>query len=167
MLTILRDRGWIVTDAKTIRSIPDSIVKRYPTLPSEVVAAICSADSCVSSDDKSWLLCLPDFTEESESAFRWNEFELMSLEAAADDADWSERIKAFWDCHFPIWMSVEDGYRFAAVDLTPDRHGTIVFGREPEFEETEIIARSYSEFVAKIGTSTNNPMDRSGGSAAS
>ena len=88
LLGTLRECGWIVTDAKTIRPLPSSIIKRYPSLPSEVIAAICSADSCVASDDKSWLLCLPDFSEESESAFRWNEFELMSLEAAAGDDAW-------------------------------------------------------------------------------
>ncbi len=166
LLGTLRDCGWIVTNAKTIRSLPSSIIKRYPSLPSEVIAAICSADSCVASDDKSWLLCLPDFSEESDSAFRWNKFELMSLEAAAGDDAWLATIKTFWDLHFPIWMSVADGYEFAAVDLTSDRHGTIVFGREPDFEETELVARCYAEFVAKLGR-TNNPINPSGGSGVS
>lgn len=86
----------------------------------------------------------------------------MSLEAADGDDEWLANIKTFWDLHFPIWMSIADGYEFAAVDLTSNRHGTIVFGREPEFEETELVARSYADFVAKL-RSTNNPMNPSGG----
>jgi hypothetical protein len=46
----------------------------------------------------------------------------------------------------PIALSMADGYSYYA--LRQDQ--TVVFGREPEFEETEFIANSYTEFLQKL-----------------
>ena len=41
---------------------------------------------------------------------------------------------------------MRDGYSFFAIDLENDC-GNIVKGEEPEFEETEIVASSFYEFL--------------------
>ena len=72
---------------------------------------------CVNPDETIWLLCEGDFRQESEDSFRWNEFEIMSLQAAAEenDVEWQNDIKAFWDKHLPICLSVRDGYEYYAI----------------------------------------------------
>ncbi len=74
------------------------------------------------------------------------EFEELSLEVAEGDDEWKEEIKRWWDKKLPIIISVRDGYSFFAIDLENDC-GNIVKGEEPEFEETEIVASSFYEFL--------------------
>ncbi|MED4531270.1 hypothetical protein [Metabacillus fastidiosus] len=72
-------------------------------------------------------------------ALKWNEFELISLEAAGGDNKWKSDITLWWDKYLPIVMSVDGSYSFYAIDLTNDI-GAIVHGYEPEFEEVEKVA---------------------------
>ncbi len=102
------------------------------------------------SDEKLWLLTVQDFCGETNSMFAWNEWELQSIEAAEDDDDWIKQIRSFWDRHLPLAHSVEDGYAYFA--LKPDH--SIVFGREPEFEETEPVAAIFSQFLEGLADGT-------------
>jgi hypothetical protein len=79
----------------------------------------------------------------AQSVYRWNELELQSLEGARRDPSWQQDIQTFWDEHFPIALSIEDGYSYHA--LRSD--GTVVTGREPEYEEADKVAQSYAEFL--------------------
>jgi len=100
----------------------------------------------VSADDTCWLLTVQDYAGRSDSAFAWNEWELCSLDAAAEDLEWINQIKSFWDRHLPIAISVSGGYSYYALK----EDGTVVSGIEPDFEETSFVASSYAEFIAHL-----------------
>ncbi|MCM1100467.1 MAG: hypothetical protein NC079_01780 [Clostridium sp.] len=95
------------------------------------------------------MLCAEDFNRESEDAFQWNEFEMMSLQAAVDedDEEWQKDIRAFWDKHLPICLSVRDGYSYYAIRIND---GHVVCGYEPEFEETTDMADSFYGFAEMV-----------------
>jgi Uma2 family endonuclease len=59
-------------------------------------------DHCANKDETAWFLCENDFNGVSDSAYRWNEFETQSLEAAEGDELWKTQILDFWRYHFPI-----------------------------------------------------------------
>ena len=80
-------------------------------------------------------------------AWQWNEWELLSLEAAGNDAAWKDEIRKFWDGHLPVFLSLESGYAYYAISI---KEGSIVYGSEPEFEECKIVADSYEDFMKKI-----------------
>ena len=82
-----------------------------------------------------------------DSAFRWNEFELISLEAASGDEKWQADIREFWDNYLPIVMSVAGDYHYYAIGI---KTGEIFDGWAPEFEAPEIVAPNFTGFIEKI-----------------
>ena len=87
----LKAKGWTVTEAKHHAArLPIHVTERYKRIPDELLDVLSGIEECVAPDEKAWLLCQPDFEETSDSAFKWNGFELLSLEAADDD----EELKA-------------------------------------------------------------------------
>ena len=62
-------------------------------------------------------------------AWQWNEWELLSLKAAENDAAWKDEIRKFWDGHSPVFLSLEGGYAYYAISI---KEGSIVYGSEPE-----------------------------------
>jgi hypothetical protein len=46
----------------------------------------------------------------------------------------------------PVALSVADGYAYYALR----EDGFVIFGREPEFEETEFFADSFAAFLEKL-----------------
>jgi hypothetical protein len=81
-----------------------------------------------------------------EDGFRGDDFERLSLEAAGDDAAWCADVAAFWDAHVPLFQSVHDGYQYFALVLDGPARGSVVHGREPEFEATAHVAPSLDAF---------------------
>ena len=73
--------------------------------------------------------------------------EMLGLEAAENDAAWKDEIKKFWDRHLPVFLSLEGGYAYYAISI---KEGSIVYGSEPEFEECQIVADSFENFMEKI-----------------
>ena len=69
------------------------------------------------------------------------------MEHSKGDLTWSVEIKQFWDCNMPIALSVDDGYAYFAMRAD----GQIVHGREPEYEDVEVFATSFSDFLKRIG----------------
>ena len=69
-------------------------------------------------DETGWFLCIDDFNGTSDSAYTWNEFEQISLQAAEDshDEEWKRSIIQFWDDHLPIFLSVRSGYAYYAIN---------------------------------------------------
>ena len=102
-----------------------------------------------SDDEKTWFLCQNEYNNISDLAFKWNEFEKLSLEVAEDDKELKKDIKQWWDKKLPIIISVKDGYTFFAIDLE-NNSGEIVRGEEPEFEETKVVANSFFEFLDMV-----------------
>lgn len=120
--------------------------ERYSNFNDEYSEFLKCFTEVISNDEKTWFLCQNEYNNMSDMAFKWNEFEELSLEVAEDDEEWKKDIKQWWDKKVPIIMSVRDGYTFFAIDLE-NNSGEIVRGEEPEFEETEVVANSFFEFL--------------------
>lgn len=143
------DHGWKVQRYTTDAAIPAVITSRYGKLPEECLCFLRKTALLVTPDETGWFNCKSDFEGSSDSAFKWNELEVMSLQAAGSDESWKQRIRQFWDKHLPIFMSVKGGYSFYALDTS---NGTVEYGYEPEFEEVESVASSFLEFLELIMT---------------
>ena len=158
VLSVLRQSGWKVTaspDAEFI--LPDEISQRYPSVPREILAFLSCLQLCTNPDETAWFLTRSDFEGAGGSAFRWNEFECMSLDAADGDPQWQSDIRSFWDSHFPFMLSVKSGYAYFAVCLTPEKLGTVVSGCEPEFEEASEVSTSFAEFQEVLCQAVQTP----------
>src|SRR6185369_17380775 len=95
--------------------LPATIAARYPRLPNPLVEFLSGLARCVDSSQTTWFLCQCDYEGKSDSAFRWNEWEQLSLDAARGDGGYISAICAFWDSHFPFLFSVHSGYAYHAV----------------------------------------------------
>lgn len=147
-LNMLRRDGWKIEESTDpMFELPGHLRERYPSLPSDLCDFLAGLESCRDSTETRWFLCKPDFYGNSGSAFRWNEFELQSLEAAGRDAQERSRIDIFWMTHFPFFLSVAGEYAFFACRLEPEEYGEIVHGREPEYEEATVVAPSFESFL--------------------
>jgi hypothetical protein len=139
--------GWRVVVAPAPQRLPGSLSARYPWMPAEWAAWAAGATSATAADEKTWLLTAADFAGTADSAFAWNEWERLSLDAACDDRDEQRRIRQFWDAHLPVLTSVRSGYAFAALERGSLR---VVVGREPEFEAVSPICASFADLIARI-----------------
>lgn len=129
--------------------LKDNIVSRYKCIPDTYIELLKRVKQLISPNEKTWFLCEDEYNNNSDIAFKWNEFELLSLEVAEDDEEWKSEIISWWDEKLPIVMSVDGGYSFYAIDLS-DNKGAIVRGYEPEFEEVEEVASNIEEFLELI-----------------
>ncbi len=127
----------------------NKVLNEYKNLPEGFVSLLEEYNNISSKDDTTWFICGKDYLDESDDAFRWNEFELMSLEATDGDEEWKHKIQAWWKEKLPFIMSVKGGYSYYAIDLE-DNEGTIIFGREPEFEDAIIVAKDFDDFIDKL-----------------
>ena len=147
-LTYMKERGWVVElNEKRENFLPQVIEERYINLPQQWLDFISAVKSLANGDDTSWFLCIDDFDVQKEHSFRWNEWEIISLESAEGDMEWESEIKEFWNIHLPIIMSVKDGYSYYAISM---ENGSVVYGSEPEFEECKIVANSFEDFLLQI-----------------
>ena len=69
----------------------------------------------------------------------------MSLER--DDPDAQKQVRGFWDFHFPFMLAVHSDYDYLAVSLDERFYGQVVHGCGPAFEETSLVAPSFSLFL--------------------
>ncbi|MBP1994679.1 SMI1/KNR4 family protein [Paenibacillus eucommiae] len=144
------ENGWDITKKSGFQlNLNSSIISRYKGIPNEYLDFLSVVEKCITPNEKTWFICEDEFNNSSDIAFKWNEYELLSLEAAMDDYIWKSEITTWWDNHLPIVMSVDGGYSFYAIDLTNDR-GAIVRGYEPEFEEVEKVASTLEQFFELI-----------------
>ncbi len=146
----LRAQGWhAVLNEGTELKLNEDFTGRYPDIVDEYKEFLRVYQEAVSADETTWFLCCDDYNGTSESAFKWNEFETLSLEAAGEDREWQKKIRQWWDKTLPIIISVRDGYSFYAIDLEGGS-GRIVRGEEPEFEEAEVVADSFFDFLDMV-----------------
>lgn len=144
----MKESGWEVElfeDENTYLS--NIITARYTNIPKQWLEFIKTVKCMMNAEETIWFLCANDYEIQSEDAFQWNEWEKLSLESADGDTEWESRIKAFWDDHLPIIMSVKGGYFYYAVSM---KDGAVVRGAESEFEECEAAAASFTEFTEKV-----------------
>lgn len=144
----MKENGWEVElYEEPNMHLSNSITTRYTNIPKEWLEFIKTVKSMMNAEETVWFLCADDYEMQSEDAFQWNEWERISLESAMGDNEWESRIRAFWDEHLPIIMSVKGGYSYYAVSM---KDGMVVRGAEPEFEECEAVAASFTEFAEKV-----------------
>jgi hypothetical protein len=153
----LREQGWTVEDrvGQAFR-LPTATAARYPRLPDSLVEFLSGLTQCVDGSQTTWFLCQSDYEGTSGAAFRWDEWEQLSLDAARGDAKLITEIRAFWDCHFPFLFSVHSGYAYHAVCTADDRFGKVVEGYEPEFEEALPVADSFESFMTAFLNAKRN-----------
>jgi hypothetical protein len=147
----LRKKGWIVSErvAQPLR-LPPEIAARHPKVPISLADFLGSVSACENASHTEWFLCEADYAGTSGSAFRWDEWERMSLEAAGDDSRLAAHVRAFWDAYLPFMLSVRDGYAYYAVRTVADGFGRVVMGREPEFENASVMAESFEGFLDSL-----------------
>jgi hypothetical protein len=143
-VTNLKRAGWTVKLHREAHALPVEVKARYAWLPEDVERFLGGVEAIVSPEEKAWLLGYSDYAGSSSSAFAWDEFERLSLNAADQDLEWVSRIRQFWDFHFPVMLSVKSGYAYFAI-RRPDL--CIVGGEEPEFEEAKSVAASFHQFL--------------------
>ena len=145
----LQKQGWTVeAQAETAFLLLPVIAARYPRLPDSLVDFLSGLSLCADVTKTTWFLCQRDYDGRGDSAFRWDEWEQLSLSAANGQPELVTEIRSFWDTHFPFMFSVRSGYAYHAVCTSEDEFGKIVKGCEPEFEEVSQVAGSFDEFLS-------------------
>lgn len=143
-----KENGWTVDESAEVQTLPAAAAERYSNLPASWYEFAEHLKNCADAGDTVWFLTMDSYFPKDENEWQYNEFERISLEAAGDDDEtWTEQIQNFWNGHFPIVMSVRNGYEYYAIRISD---GSVVFGAEPEFEETEVAAESFEDFLQKV-----------------
>ena len=158
LLRALQARGWrtqYITSREPLLA-PD-VQQRYPRVPVELTGFLQTLESCTNAEENVWFLCREDCRRSDAQSFRWNEFELMCLEAA--DNSERERVRGFCDRHFPFMLCVHSDYDYLAVSRDEQSYGEIVHGFGPAFEETTSVARSFTEFLTMLRVTAEGRRD--------
>lgn len=145
-LEYMRTQGW-KPKIRPNPPFPKWITDRYHNLPDLWCQFTATVSELFSGDETTWFLCAEDYDTRLDHVWHWNEWEQLSLQSAEGDEVWTGEIKAFWDQHLPIVMSVRDGYAYYAISM---EDGSVVYGAEPEFEECKQVAGSFEEFLKRI-----------------
>src|SRR5512147_1918169 len=81
LLAALRERGWrIQPGASREPLLPPLVRQRYPRVPTELTRFLESLELCTNAAENVWFLCRADYQLTEGPGFRWNEFELITLE---------------------------------------------------------------------------------------
>lgn len=145
-LTHMRTQGCTV-ETGPVPPLPPWIIERYHNLPTLWLQFVGTVSELFSPDETAWFLCAEDYDTRLDHAWRWDEWEQLSLQSAEGDREWTDQISDFWDKHLPIVLSVRDSYAYYAISMTD---GCVVYGCEPEFEECRVVAGSFAEFLEHI-----------------
>lgn len=136
------ENGWDVVEVEEKADLPDHIKERY-IIPETWYDFIAKFRLCQNRDFTKWFLTPLDYKNDRNEGFRWNEYEMQSLEWCDGDA----QIIAFWNTHLPIFRSVEGEYSYYAIDTA---NGNVVYGCEPEYEDATIVADDFNAFIGQI-----------------
>jgi len=139
--------GWKISFRNNSETnLPQNIIERY-IIPEEYKAFLTIVEKCINSEGNMWFFCNNDYLRNEENSFRYNEFEIISLDAADGDDELINGIKNYWNEHLPIIFNVNGEYEYYAINIEDQK---IVYGFEPEFEESIIVANNFIEFMDKI-----------------
>jgi mRNA degradation ribonuclease J1/J2 len=147
-----KNNHWnVVVENNSMKNLPENVLARY-NIPDEYKTFLENIKTCTNSEENVWFLCIDDYSEKPEGSFRWNEFEIISLEAADGDAELINAIENYWNKHLPILFNVKGEYEYYAINT---ENKNIVYGYEPEFEESETVADNFGELLDKIMNNEN------------
>ncbi|MFJ1301868.1 hypothetical protein ACILG0_18025 [Pseudomonadota bacterium AL_CKDN230030165-1A_HGKHYDSX7] len=138
----LASRGWVVSRVNAEAGACAGL----PATTPEHAAFLSLFAQLSSADDTRWFLGAADYAGSVDSAFAWDAFQQLSLDAAMSDED-RRGVQAFWDRHLPIFMSVDGEYAFLALDR---ESGRVVHGIEPEFEAVSVVAPSLEDLFEDV-----------------
>ena len=139
--------NWKIRVTDEIFTLPNTVTERY-SVSNDWLDFIKGIEICTNNEQNKWFITISDYsTKYDENSWNWNDFEIMSLNAAEDDLEWQDEIKEFWNTHFPIFIDVEGDYSYYAIDTDS---GEIVQGYEPDFEDCFTVAETFEEFISKI-----------------
>ncbi|MCP4601337.1 MAG: SMI1/KNR4 family protein [Proteobacteria bacterium] len=158
--------GWKLEVEPSPLDLPKSILARYPALPEAINDFICSLKLLANPSETAWFLTGADFNGQSESAFAWDEFERLSVEAADGDPQLLSEIHEFWDGHIPLMLSVKTGYSYFALRVRGQDSGCVVHGFEPEFEDAAAESDSFEGFLSILAQATKGELGDSAITAA-
>lgn len=147
-LDALRSRGWTVSIGENAPLLTYAQQARYPSAPAQFTAFLGGILACHSPREQCWLYGPREYRVSDPKQFRWNECELMSLEAHDDDAAGAGAVRAFWDRHIPFMMAAHSDYDYLALRLGPQPG--VVHGFAPEFEEPSLISDSFEAFLEQL-----------------
>lgn len=149
-IDFLEQKKWVFkksTGIYNIKELNQYAKGRLQYLESSFFYFLNSYDVLANDTDDVWFIPLKSYSLDflNDDEFTWNEFENQSLEYADSDEE-KTKISSFWKNHLPFIYSVKDGYAYIAIILKGENKGKIVFGREPEYEDVEIISNSFKDF---------------------
>lgn len=148
-MDFLVSKGWLLIakddsgDLERV-AIADNITGA--PIPTSYLEFLKKFKSLSNADESRWFISAEEFSGNSDSAFSWDEFEKMSLDAAMTDRD-AEDVRTFWGRHLPIMMAVDGDYQYIALDR---RSGAVVHGVEPDFESVSNLADSFDGFMVAV-----------------
>ena len=121
--------------------LPNTVKNRY-NIPEQWYNFICKLQICENQTATKWFLTPNDY-QPHEDGFRWNEFEIQSLEYGDNEND----ITSYWNNNLPIIMSVDGEYSYYAINI---ESGNVVIGYEPEYEDSSVVAEDFNTFINKV-----------------
>ncbi|OYD61061.1 hypothetical protein [Rhodococcus sp. OK302] len=124
-------------------------LSRYEAITPDFLTWWTSFARLSSADETVWFLSASDYVGADGDVFAWNEFELISLDAA-ETAEEASAVVRFWDRHLPILLSVRNGYSFLALVTAGAGAGSVVHGEEPEFEESVPFTASFGHLLETL-----------------
>jgi hypothetical protein len=141
----LHAHGW-ECDGSIVHEPGWPLAGRYGFMSNDYVNFLSSFASLVRSDQGAWFLSKDDYLGKSGSAHRWNQVEVDCLSGSNNDLTWQAEIRSFWDKHCPIGLQVVGRYSYVAIR----QDAVVVIGAEPEYENTNELAPSFSEFLLDV-----------------
>jgi hypothetical protein len=118
-------------------------------IPDWILDFCCSFDVLCSPDDTFWFLSYADYLGLSDTAFKWNEFELIDSECAINDSQ-RVSVREFWRSYFPLAMCVRDDHSYIAVGINADNAGKFYLGENSDQTEISLLANNINDFVELV-----------------
>ena len=95
-LDCMKNQGWTVEMNEEQKfCLPEPMKSRYTGCPESWMEFVSIVKSMIRGDEGAWFLCSEDYDVQGDKAWQWNEWELVSLEAAGNDAAWKDEIRKF------------------------------------------------------------------------
>ena len=155
-MEVFEKQGFIVKQRNKVKELSEEITQRYVNIPKSYLNFLNQFDFLANKDETFWFNSIGDFNCESDIAFKWNDFEIQSLDAFEGDIEEQKRIRDFWDQHLMIALSVKGEYQYLAICLNEENYGVVVYGAEPEFEESETVCESFEQLLTLFTNPKNN-----------
>ena len=149
LIDALAQNGWQIRRRDEICSPQSEFLGgRFKNLSEDFYRFVCSFETLHDAADAVWFVSARDYASSGadEAEFCYGDFEKDSLECAANDAE-RAAVSAFWSGCLPFLFSVRGERCFAGILAQGADAGRIVFGAEPIYEDTLVIAHNFEEFI--------------------